>query len=141
MSLKCSPANPKRAAWLDLLGQQGYSLVHDGGHFLQFNPAAGTAWPLDLILVSADTFAKLGHGAREIEFGPVRLGVPSLDHQIALKLHVLKQQVAGRGFKELVDISSLTQANGIDLRSERIRVLCNKFGTCEIYERILAFSG
>ena len=130
----------QRQAWLAALEHNGFSLHHDGGSFLQMNPPADCEWPLDLMLVNAPTFANLYRDAREIEQGTEKLLVPSLDGLFALKFHVLRQGIPHRGFKDLMDVLSLAQANSIDVRSDRVKSICLKYGSPEIYERILAFN-
>jgi hypothetical protein len=60
--------------------------------------------------------------SREIEIGGGRCRVPSLDHLIALKLHVLKQRLSHRGYKDFMDVLSLVQANQLDVRSDTSRL-------------------
>ncbi len=63
----------------------------------------------------------------------------SLNHLFALKFHVLKQKIPHRGYKDFMDILSLAECNDVDLRSDNIRQLCEKYGSSKIYERLLAF--
>jgi hypothetical protein len=130
----------QRAGWLTALGENGLALDHDGGSFLQFSAPTGSKWPLDLMLVNPATFAKLRAGAREHPVGAQTFFIPSLDGLFALKFHVLRQQIPGRGYKDLMDILTLAQCNGIDVRSERMKNLCEQFGSPEIYERVIAFN-
>jgi len=129
----------ERTSWLSALGDSGFRLCHDGGSFLQMTPPEGWRWPLDLMIVNAVTFASMLTAARTMKVGAVILKIPSLDHLFALKFHVLKQEIPGRGYKDLVDVLSLAECNGVDLCSDRIRGLCEKFGSKKIYERLLAF--
>ena len=126
--------------WLAVFRQNGLAVVHDGGSFLQLSALAGSNWPLDVMSVNASTFAKLHAEAREHLIEARRFLVPSLDGLFALKFHVLKQKVPGRGYKDLLDVLTLAECNGIDVRSERVKNLCQKFGSSEIYERLAAFN-
>jgi predicted nucleotidyltransferase len=92
-------------------------------------------------MVNAETWTPMLVEAREIRIGQSRLKVPSLDHLFALKFHVLRQEVSGRGYKDLLDVLALADCNGVDLRSDRIRHLCHKYGSEKIYERLLAVKG
>ena len=112
---------------------------YDGGVFLQTAPPEGCRWPLDLMLVNQRTFAAMQAASREVEMGGRRCRVPSLDHLLALKLHVLKQRLSRPGFRDFMDVLSLAQANNLDVRSDNFRALCEKYGSKEIYERIVAF--
>ena len=66
--------------------------------------------------------------------------MPSLDGLFALKFHALKQRIRERGYKDLLDILELARCNDIDVRSERVKSICDKFGTPKIYEEVIAFS-
>ena len=128
-----------RDRWLGAVTARGFALKHDGGGFLQTNPPEGCLWPLDLMLANPRAFGEMMTASREIKQGEFRLRVPSLDHLFVLKLHALKQGVAYRGFKDFMDVLSLAQINGVDVRSDSFRVLCEKYGSKEIYERLVTF--
>ena len=76
-----------------------------------------------------------------MEINGATMQIPSLNNLFALKIHVLQQDLPHRGFKDFMDILSLAQCNGVDLRSDKFRELCEKFGNTKIYERLLAFKG
>jgi hypothetical protein len=130
----------QREAWQSVLQQNGLALFHDGGSFLRFKAPSGSKWPLDLMLVNAATFGKLRADARGHAIGSQTFLIPSLDGLIALKFHVLKQKIPGRGYKDLLDVLELARCNGIDLCSERVKNLCDQFGSAKIYERLIAFN-
>jgi predicted nucleotidyltransferase len=130
----------EKSTWLTALEAQGFSLYNDGGTFLQMTPPSG-ADPLDLMLVTPETFTKLNEGNKTVEICGLQMRVPSLESLFALKLHVLKQEVPNRSYKDLMDILSLAECNEVDLHSDKFRNLCEKFGSRKIYERILAFQG
>jgi hypothetical protein len=129
-----------RAKWIDLLAAEGFKIKHDGDTFLQFGPPYGTPWDLDLMLVNAETFAKLKAAAREIQTLGISTYVPSAEHLISLKLHALKFGPARRLERDLPDVLSLIRNTGIDPRSEAFKRQIEQFGTQEIYERILKSS-
>lgn len=129
----------QRDRWLADLVARGFTLKHDGGGFLQTNSPPGMEWPLDLMLVNSRSFTEMFAASREIQQRGLRLRVPTLEHLIALKLHVLKQELKHRAFKDYVDVLSLAQINAVDVRSDSFRALCEKYGSKQIYERILAF--
>ncbi len=130
-----------RDRWLGLLIERGYGLFHDGGVFLQFSPPppAGN-WPIDLMLVRDETFAKFIAEGREVPLLGTILRIPSLDHLLALKLHALKSQSARRQFKDLNDLLCLVEINHLDLASEKYRQWFLKYGTLELYETALRVS-
>jgi hypothetical protein len=128
-----------RPAWQSALAQSGFGLVRDSAVFLQFAARTGDKWPLDLMLVNGATFGKLSADACDHRIGDRTFRIPSLDGLLALKFHVLKQEVRERGYKDLLDVLELARCNGIDVRSERMKILCEKFGSPKVYERIIAF--
>ena len=129
-----------KSSWLTELETRGFNLHHDGGAFLQFTPPANHD-PLDLMLVKAATFEKLNAGNEILDIRGIKMRVPSLENLFALKFHVLRQEVPHRGYKDFLDILALADCNAVDLRSDKIRELCEKFGNRKIYERLLAFKG
>ena len=93
------------------------------------------------MLVKAATFEKLNAGNEILDIRGIKMRVPSLENLFALKFHVLRQEVPHRGYKDFLDILALADCNAVDLRSDKIRELCEKFGNRKIYERLLAFKG
>jgi hypothetical protein len=128
-----------RQGWLTAMSSSRYTLQHDGGGFLQFAPPIGDLWPLDLMIAAPQTFAKMLDASREVQQGEFKFRVPSLEHMFVLKLHALKEGAKSRHFKDFMDILSLVQANGVDIRNDSFRELCEKYGSKEVYERIIAF--
>jgi hypothetical protein len=60
-----------------------------------------------------------------------------LEHLVALKLHAAKQDLPHRTLGDLDDIINLVLANRVNLREERWRQLFAKYGTIEVYEKVL----
>jgi Nucleotidyl transferase AbiEii toxin, Type IV TA system len=129
-----------KSDWLTELEVKGFHLYHDGGPFLQMTPPSKCD-PLDLMLVNTITFETLNEGTKLWEISGLNMRVPSLEKLFALKIHVLKQDIPHRGYKDFMDILALADCNAVDLRSDKFRELCEKFGNKKIYERILAFKG
>jgi predicted nucleotidyltransferase len=127
----------ERSQWEELVRHLGYSVLHDGGTFLQLTPAGGVGWELDLMSVSPDTFARMLREAKPAEIEGASVSVPSLEHLLALKLHALKHGRGLRNLKDMDDVIRLALANRVDLHSESFRLLVEKHGDKEIYERIL----
>lgn len=128
-----------RDRWLAALQTRGFTLKHDGGGFLQTNPPEACVWPVDLMLATPRAFAQVVATARTIEQGGFRLLVPSLDHLFVMKLQALRSGPVQRNFKDFTDVLSLAQVNKVDLRGDSFRALCEKYGSKEIYERLVAF--
>ncbi len=128
-----------RGRWLKVLAEIGYQVQYDGGNFLQLSTQDTSLCKVDLMLVNERSFVGMFETAQTTELGGKNFQVPSLDHLIALKLHVLKQGLSHRVIKDFTDVTTLLEINGIEARSDRFRLLCEKYGSKEIYEKILLF--
>ena len=126
-----------RQTWTNLLLNEGFKVMHDGGNFVQFSPPYGTNWNLDIMLVNHETFTKLHSAARQVVMLGITTLVPSAEHLIGLKLHALKFGPERRRGQDLADVIMLIRNAGIDPRSESFKGLVIQFGTQEIYEQIL----
>ncbi|HXE41462.1 MAG TPA: hypothetical protein VN516_00455 [Candidatus Baltobacteraceae bacterium] len=127
-----------RAEWLKLFSQLDYKIFNDGGNFLQLASDGKSAWPIDLMLVQEKTFKPMFAVSREIDLYGIISRIPSLEHLIALKLHVLKNTRLHRFLKDFLDVENLIRINGLDIKSEKIRQLFIKYGTIELYEKVSA---
>ena len=125
-----------RDAWRQALAAYGYETVHKHENFIQFASKQGLI-DLDLMFVNERTFDTM-FGASEIKnIGPAAARFPSLEHLMALKLHVVKQNLPQRVLGDLDDIVNLVLANRVNLREEKWRQLFVKYGTLEVYEKIV----
>jgi hypothetical protein len=70
------------------------------------------------------------------ELGGVEVLVSSLAHLLALKLHVLKQDLPLCTPGALDVIINLVSINALDLREEHWRELFEKYGSPELYRRV-----
>jgi predicted nucleotidyltransferase len=125
-----------RAEWMQLLAKFGYANFHDGGNFIQYQAPEKNAWPVDLMLVQEKTFAPIFAGSIDAEFFGVKTKVPLLEHLIALKLHALKNTRMHRFLKDFLDVENLIRINRLDIKSQNIRELFEKYGTKDLYEKI-----
>lgn len=125
-----------RSQWIELLKHFGYSDHNDGGNFIQFNPPAQNAWPVDLMLVQEKTFAAMLTACQPADLFGVKTRVPSLEHLIALKLHALKNTRMSRFLKDFLDVEYLIRLNRLDIKSKAIRELFDKYGTADLYDKI-----
>lgn len=105
--------------------------------FIQFHPIKPGVDPLDLMIVSDEVFEKMRSAAELKQFGTAQALVPSLDHLLALKLHVLKQGLAHRTYKDAEDVQMLIRRNNLDITTAKYEELFLKYGSREIYETIL----
>jgi hypothetical protein len=125
-----------QAIWVDLARSAGYSLHREGPTFVQFDPSDAQALPLDLMLVSDDTFAKLMAEAVPAPASAAGAKVVSLRHLLALKCHAIKHGHQGRMVKDADDVIRLALVNKLDLDEPNIRDLFLKHGTAELYEKV-----
>jgi hypothetical protein len=125
-----------RAAWMELLKGLGYASFHDGGSFVQFDPPAQNAWPVDLMLVQEKTFAPMFDASQAADLFGTQARVPSLEHLLALKLHALKHTRMSRFLKDFLDVENLIRVNRLDIRAANLRELFDKHGTRDLYEKI-----
>jgi hypothetical protein len=65
------------------------------------------------------------------------LGVPCLNHLIALKLHAIKYNPKIREYRDLPDIIELIRINKINTKDVEFKNLCLKYGREELYNKIL----
>jgi hypothetical protein len=125
-----------RAEWMKLLHDFGYVSHNDGGNFIQYNPPAQNAWPVDLMIVQEKTFSTVLIASQDADLFGVKTRVPSLEHLIALKLHVLKNTRMSRFLKDFLDVEYLIRLNRLDIQSKNIRALFDKYGTPDLYDKI-----
>ena len=126
----------ERAEWMKMLLDFGYTNYHDGGNFIQYAAPDENAWPVDLMLVQEKTFAPMLEAGVNAKLFGVRTKVPLLEHLIALKLHALKNTRMHRFLKDFLDVENLIRINRLDVKSQKIRRLFDKYGTQDLYEKI-----
>ncbi len=126
----------ERQRWRELLHGLGYELSSEQDTFHQYRRTEKEKWPLDLMLANRETFAGLIAAASPVTTQGARVLLVSLDHLIALKLHVLKQARLHRFLKDFQDVVELVRINHLDLHSDAMRALFLKYGTTDLYEKI-----
>ncbi len=94
---------------------------------------------VDLVLVEKTTFQNVWKGGHSIPMAGTDFMVPSLEGLLAMKLHAIKQDPIKRLLKDIADIARLLDANGLDPRDNAFKQLCLRFGTQDIYDKILVF--
>ena len=120
-----------------ILKQAGYEQVAQGRLFARFRSADPTLMDLDTVFVDKKTMDGILGEAKESEIEGRRFKIPSIDHLVALKLHSIKNNPRAREFRDLGDIVELIKQHRIDVHSENFKQLCSKYGTAEIYQKIL----
>lgn len=92
---------------------------------------------VDFMFIDSSTLAKIMKEAQPIILGRQKFLVPSLSHLIALKLHSIKGNPKLRLLIDFPDVVSLIRKNNVNVESNDFKELCSKFGTEELYQRIL----
>jgi hypothetical protein len=121
-----------RVSWTEALKIIGYKCISDQATFAQFEGQLWD-WPVDLMFVNATTFAKMWDARVSVTISDVSVSIPFPEHLVALKLHALRYGPPRRAQKDLKDIVELVIANQL---RDKLRDLCDRFGTVELYERI-----
>jgi predicted nucleotidyltransferase len=131
----------QRGPWTDALQSCHYSVGHQHEIFMQFEPPDEHSWPIDFMLVSAETFSGMWAESVSTSLDGTPVRIPSLRHLLALKFHVIKQSLRHRSVKDWDDVIRLIDANSIDVRSESFKQLCQRYGNLDTYEQILRLYG
>ncbi|MBF0483530.1 MAG: nucleotidyltransferase family protein [Candidatus Omnitrophica bacterium] len=121
----------------DSLIKNGYEKVLKQEAFVQFKSIKSSMMDVDFMLVDRDTFTQFMKDANEFNIVGETFKLPSLYHLIALKLHSIKYNFKNRLVKDLPDIINLIRINNIDIAENKFKTMCLKYGTNEIYNRIL----
>ncbi len=121
-----------RDAWFQRILSMGMTLHGESRAFAQFNQPDDDG--LDLMFVNETTFGKMWPASETRTFETVEARVPCLDHLLALKLHVLRQELAHRTSKDADDVEVLLRRNKVNLSYTHYEQLFLKYGNREIYE-------
>jgi hypothetical protein len=120
--------------WTDALKRIGYDLAYAHQTFARYRSSRGI--DLDVMYVNDETFDGMFAASMPTQFQGVPVKVPSLEHLLALKLHVSKQELRHRRLYDWDDIVTLVVQNKVDLRESRWRAVFEKYGTLELYEKV-----
>jgi len=122
----------------DRLKKAGFELEYAQELFTRFKGPAQYLMDIDFMFVDKETLDKIIRDGREILVAQQKFIVPSLNTLIALKLHAIKYNQKLREYKDLPDIINLVRVNGVDCKSKEFHELCLKYGTEELYNKILS---
>jgi hypothetical protein len=123
---------------LRLLEKAGYKQrFRQQGVFARLEGSKSYLMDIELMFVDKKTLIQIIKDGKKIKIAGKRFIVPSLNHLIALKLHSIKFNPKIREFKDLPDIINLLRINKVNVRTDRFRKLCLKYGTKELYHKIL----
>lgn len=129
----------QRDLWIEIVRNCGYTLLHDAGTFLQFEPerAEPNRWDVDVMLVPSSAFERLLAAAESATIEAAAVMVPSLEHLLALKVHALKNGKGLRVLKDMTDVAELLKANRVDPKTPWLKAIFERYGDTEMYERII----
>ncbi len=123
---------------LELLRKAGYKQgLTQQEIFARLQSSKSYLMDIDLMFVDKKTLAQIIEDGEKIGIAGKRFIVPSLDHLLALKLHSVKFNPKMREFKDFPDIINLLRINKVNVKTDRFRKLCLKYGTKELYRKIL----
>ena len=120
-----------------LLEKAGYKKALLQENFAQFESSKLSLLDVDFMFVDRETLTKIIKEGEKLKIVGQTFTVPSLFHLIALKLHSIKHNSKIRLTKDLPDIINLIRINEINVKDKDFRELCLKYGTEEIYNKIL----
>ncbi|MDO8661718.1 MAG: nucleotidyl transferase AbiEii/AbiGii toxin family protein [Candidatus Omnitrophota bacterium] len=125
----------------ELLKSTGYKLDYSQEVFARFiSTGDSIIMDIDFMLIDEETFDKIIKDSQKADIAGCEFRVPSLEHLIALKLHAVKYNPKPRLIKDIPDIINLIKINKVDVKSGKFKELCLKYGTQELYEKILESS-
>ena len=122
---------------LVLLRQEGYQESYIQEVFSRLSTKGDYLLDMDFMFVDRETLDKIIKDAKQIVIAGQKFAIPSLEHLIALKLHAIKYNPKVRESKDLSDIINMIKANNLDAKSQNFKKLCLKYGTQELYDKIL----
>ena len=131
--LICEDDFSKAEEALKGLDYEGYSRTEN---FAQFKAGRLGFMDVDLMFVTRETFEHMYADRAKGSLGGAEVSVPSLKNLIALKLHSMKNN-RYRILSDMEDVVRLMKKHAMDPRGAGFRALCTKYGTDEIYSKIL----
>jgi len=122
---------------LVLLEKAGYKKDYTHDVFIKLKGSKTYLMDVDFMFVDKETLARIIKEGKRISIAGEKFIVPSLNNLIALKLHSIKYNPKLRSAKDLPDIINLVRINKVDYKNKGFRELCLKYGTEDIYKKIL----
>jgi len=122
----------------DLLKKAGFELGYAQEVFTRFKGPDHYLMDIDFMFVDKETLDKIIKDSKETFIAKQKFIVPSLNTLIALKLHAIKYNQKLRVHKDFPDIINLIRVNKVNYKSKEFRELCLKYGTEELYNKILS---
>lgn len=122
---------------LNLLIDEGFRQDYTQEVFARLTTTKTYLMDLDFMFVDKEALDKIIKDGKEISIAGGKFIVPSVLHLIALKLHAIKYNPKIREYKDLADIVELIKVNKVDTANNEFKNLCLKYGTEELYHKIL----
>ena len=119
------------------LTRAGFKELSGHENFAHFQSPGMGIFGMDFMFVDQATFEKIKEEGQKFKVGKNEFVVPSLNHLIALKLHSMKFNLKDRLAKDFPDIIGLIRTNKLNIHHNDFRELCLKYGSEEIYQRIM----
>ena len=119
------------------LGKAGYKQDYTQEVFTRLKSNKLYLMDIDFVFVDKETITEIMKNGKESTIAEQKFIVPSLHNLIALKLHSIKYNPKIRESRDLPDIINLIRINKINFNGKDFRELCLKYGTNEIYNKIL----
>ena len=119
--------------WRPVFESAGYRWAGQTDTFARMDPPTTDppSLPVDVMLVSKETFSKLYDGRQMLDFGEARLPAPNPLNLIALKLHAMRNPERFKKGKDLPDILNLISICQIDTKSREFVEVLNRYASDE----------
>ncbi len=124
------------ARWCHALAKAGYTIVHQTDAFVQFRPPSRGQYPIDLMIVDAQTFEKMWRESVGGQSSGTPIQIPHPEHLIGMKIHALKYGARHRHAKDLGDVIHLMRRFRIDPNHATFKELSDRYGTPQIEAEI-----
>lgn len=119
------------------LKREGYIEDYRQDVFVKLTTNRNYFMDIDFMFIDKETLGKIMKEGKEVAITRQKFIIPCLNHLIALKLHSIKYNPIFREDKDLLDIVELVRVNRVDIRSKSFKGLCLKYGTSELYSKII----
>ena len=127
---------PDEGEWRTLITSLGYVLLRVQPTFLQFDESPTAVFPLDLMMVPAETFNKLAAASVPLPLPGSRSRMLSMLHLIALKCHAIKHGHSVRKIKDTDDLIHLILNNRLDLHAADLAGIILQHGDQELLAKL-----
>lgn len=121
----------------NLLKNEGFKIDSLEKTFARMASDKYSLMNIDYLFIDEETFDKIAKDSKVMTIAGQKFIVPSVEILIALKLHAIKYNKKMREHKDLPDIINLIRLNKADYKSAKFRSLCLKYGTEELYNKII----